>query len=185
MDAQIEGYLLGLTSITQDLPGLTRGLSHEQFNWRRAIGQWSIGQCVEHLNITTERYLPVIRKEMASAAARGVKTSGPFEPGVLERTFLRMLEPPVKMKVKTPAAFVAPPDLTIEATLARWDRLNADLASCVRDAEGIDLRKVKVRSQFGPLSFSLGATFLILLAHARRHIWQARQVRNDGAFPRG
>ncbi|MGE3956756.1 MAG: DinB family protein [Vicinamibacterales bacterium] len=185
MDAQIEGYLLGLTSIIQDLPGLTRGLSPAQFNWRRSPGQWSIGQCVEHLNITTERYLPVIRKEMAAARTSGLKRTGPFEPGLLERTFLRVLEPPVKMKAKAPAAFVAPADLSVDDTLGRWERLNADLAMCIREADGIDLRRVKVRSQFGPLSFTLGATFLILLAHDRRHIWQARQVRTDTAFPPG
>ena len=78
----------------------------------------------------------------------------------------------------------APAALPPGDTLARWDRLNQELRACFLSAEGLDLRGVRVRSQFGPVSFSLAATFLILLAHDRRHIWQARAVRNASGFPR-
>ena len=61
--------------------------------------------------------------------------------------------------------------------------MQAGLADCMRMAEGLDFRRIKVRSQFGPMSFSLGATFLIVLAHERRHLWQARQVRIADTFP--
>ena len=184
MDSHIEACLLQLTSITQDLPGVARGLSSEQFNWRPSPGQWSIGQCVEHLNITTERYLPVLRSAIAEARASGKLSHWPLALGLLERAFLRMLEPPVRMRAKAPKAFVATEALSPAETLSRWDRLNVELGECLRLAEGLDHRRVRVRSQFGPMSFSLAATFLILLAHDRRHIWQARQVRNAGSFPR-
>jgi hypothetical protein len=31
--------------------------------------------------------------------------------------------------------------------------------------------------------WSLTGTFAILIAHQRRHVWQARQVRKNPAFP--
>ena len=70
------------------------------------------------------------------------------------------------MKTKT-KAFVATTELPLETTLSRWNGLQAKLGDCIRGAKGLDFRRIKVRSQFGPISFSLGGTFLILLAHER------------------
>ncbi|MGC4086082.1 MAG: DinB family protein [Vicinamibacterales bacterium] len=169
MDAQIEGYLLQLTSITQDLPGIAARLSDDQFNWRQSPERWSIGQCIEHLNITLERYLPVLRSTIADARSAGRVGTGPFTLGLIERWFLSSLEPPARMRLKAPKSFIASPQLSPQTTLDRWDRLHAELAAVIRDAEGLDLRAIKVRSQFGPVSFSFFATLAILLAHERRH----------------
>jgi hypothetical protein len=183
MDSQIEGYLLQLTSASQDLPGLAKHLSFEQFNWRPSPERWSIGQCVEHLNITTERYLPVLRKAMSDARAAGKLAPGPFALGFLERWFLGTMEPPPRRRFRTGKSFVAAPGLDPSLTMERFDTLQAGFAGCIREAEGLDLKKIKVRSQFGPVSWTLNGTFAILLAHERRHIWQAREVRGDRAFP--
>lgn len=170
-------------SVSQDLPGLAGRLSAAQFNWRPRAHGWSIGQCIEHLNITTERYLPVIRQAVADGRLRGLVAPGPFAPSLVERWFIGMLEPPVRLRVKAPRAFVAPAELEVGETLARWSFLHHQFAEVVTSAAGLDRGRIKVRSQFGPISFGLGATFAILLAHERRHVWQARQVRNDAAFP--
>src|SRR6516164_4689892 len=39
---------------------LLAGLSNEQLNWQPAPGSWSVGQCLEHLCIMNEVYLPPI-----------------------------------------------------------------------------------------------------------------------------
>lgn len=184
MDPQIESFSLQLTSLSQDLPGLAARLSPTQFNWRQGPAKWSVGQCVEHLNITSERYLPVLRSGIATLRAAGAAPRHPFQMGLFERMFFWMIEPPVRMRVKAPAGFVAPPDLDRDKTIGRWRELHAALAECIHSAEGADLGAVKVRSQFGPVSFTLGGTFAILLAHERRHTWQARGVVNDPRFPR-
>ncbi|MBS1816440.1 MAG: DinB family protein [Acidobacteria bacterium] len=185
MNAQIEGFLLELTSIVQDMPGVGAGLCEAQFNWSPAPGRWSLGQCIEHLNITADRYLPLLRSAIAGARAAGRLSSGPFSLNLIERLFLYSIEPPARIRVKAPAAFIAPPTLSPTATVQRWDQLQAALADTIRSADGIDLRAVKVRSQFGPVSFTLDGTFAILLAHERRHLWQAREVRKQAGFPAG
>lgn len=184
MDAHIEGCLLQLTSLTQDLPAFAEDLSPTQFNWRVSPDRWSIGQCIEHLNITTERYLPVLSQQIASAKSRGRTAPRPFTMGLLERGFFWTIEPPARMRVNAPKAFHAPADLQVDSTVARWRSLHDQLAECIRSADGVDLGGVKVKSQFGPLSFTLGGTFSILLAHERRHTWQARGVLNAAGFPR-
>lgn len=183
MDSQLEGYLLQLISITQELPGIAGGLSESQFNWRPSPLRWSIGQCIQHLNITLERYLPVLDLAMSVGRSQRQVAEGPFVATLLERWFIHSMEPPVRRRVKTARAFIGAAELPVEATLATWRHLHEQLAQRITASEGLDRRRIKVRSQFGPISLSLGATFVVLLAHERRHLWQAREVRLDAGFP--
>lgn len=184
MDAGLEGYLAQLLSIRQDLPGVAGGLDPKQFNWAPAPDRWSVGQCIEHLNITAERYIPVLREATSLARAQGRLRSGPFSLGLFERWFMQAMEPPARrLRTRTPKAFVAPPSLDPHVTVERFFTLHDGLRECIAGADGLDLKAIKVRSQFGPISWSLNGTFGILLAHARRHIWQAREVRKAPGFP--
>ncbi len=185
MDSQVEGYLLQLTSITQDLPGVAGGLSELQFNWQVHPGHWSIGQCIAHLNITLQRYLPVLDQAVLTGHSQGRLAQGPFVASLFERWFIRSLEPPVRLRFKTPKTFVAGGALDMDATLEQWDEQHRRFADCIRTTAGLDRSRIKVRSQFGPMSFSLGGTLSVLLAHERRHLWQAREVRKSAGFPAG
>ena len=138
---------------------------------------------MEHLNITTERSLPVLLSAIEAGRAAGRLHPGPFTLGLFERWFLRSLEPPPRRRVRTPALFTPGGPLDVETTLARWLRLQDRFAEAIRAADGLDLRALRVRSQFGPVSFTLDGTFAVLLAHQRRHVWQARAVRTAPDFP--
>ena len=39
-------------------------LSDEQLNYKREISQWSILECIEHLNLYGDYYLPAIEKQI-------------------------------------------------------------------------------------------------------------------------
>jgi len=67
--------------------------------------------------------------------------------------------------------------VAIVADFMEWqDKLGAT----IRRADGLDLVRPRGRSPALPLiKWSLGALIAITLAHERRHLWQARQVRNS------
>jgi uncharacterized damage-inducible protein DinB len=50
---------------------LTDGLDETTFHARPSSQSWSMAECLAHLNLTTEAYLPLIRE----AIARGRATS--------------------------------------------------------------------------------------------------------------
>src|ERR1700730_18389844 len=70
---------------------LVAELTEEQLNWQPARGSWSVGQCLEHLCITNEAYLPPI------SVAVSKKPDFPVEqitPGWFGRWFIRsFIEP--------------------------------------------------------------------------------------------
>jgi len=81
---------------------LVAELTEEQLNWQPAPGSWSVGQCLEHLCITNEAYLP------PTSMAVDEKPDSPVEqitPGWFGRWFIRsFIEPsPVTKRAPAPA----------------------------------------------------------------------------------
>ena len=68
----------------------------------------------------------------------------------------------------------------MRADFLRWQD---ELQKRLRDADGYDLQRVKQTFPFWPLKWSLGGLFLMMMAHERRHVHQAREVRQAPGFP--
>jgi hypothetical protein len=184
MTPEIEGYLDQLTSITQDLPGLVANLTHEQFNWRPAAGSWSIAQCLEHLTLSVAGFIPAMDRAIADARQRGLLSPGPFTYPLLERWFTRSQEPPPRMRSRTFKRLTPGSSLQLDKVVAGFKDCQEQLELRLRRADGVDLRRAKHRSPVLPLfTWRLGTMFALTLAHERRHLWQARQVRNHPSFP--
>ena len=95
-----------LSGNDQTANSLVSGLTEEQLNWQRVPGSWSIGQCLEHLCITNEAYMPRL-----SAALQG-KADSPVEqivPGLLGGWFIRsFVEPSPNTKRASAPAKIRP-----------------------------------------------------------------------------
>jgi len=95
------------------------------------------------------------------------------------------MEPPPKWRLKTPRILIVPAGATYRATdvVPEFLSVRDQLAQRVRQADGLDLAKVRTVSPVSSLlRLPLGAYFAFIIAHDRRHVWQARQVRNSLAI---
>jgi hypothetical protein len=164
---------------------LAGSLTDGQLNWRLAPAKWSIGQCLQHLGRSTDAALDAIDRAIATARDRGWTGAGPFRYGWFTRWMVGSMEPPPRRRMRTFPIF-----LPGEDALAR-DRVLADLAAArdrlierTRAAAGLDIRRAIVASPVSPLfRLPLGGYLAFLAAHDRRHLWQARQVREAPGFP--
>jgi len=183
--AELEDYRRQFEAIKQDARELLNGLTDTQFNWRSAPGKWSIAECLAHLNVTGQVYLPLIERRVNQARAEKVLGRGPFRHGFLGNLFIRATEPPVKrIRVKAPKIFAPQPEHMLAVIVPAFMSLQEYLLRQIRAADGLDLGRVKITSPVGRLlKLSLGQVFAFIAAHERRHLWQARQVRNDTNFP--
>ncbi len=187
MNADLESYRLQLLSIRQDVPGVWNGLTDAQFNWKPAAAKWSIGDCFAHLNETAKRTVPTLDEMLARARRQGLTSDGPFVLGLVERMFIKSLEPPPRMRAKAPKRLQPIPAThrSLEAVSREFMEWQDAIDIRLERADGIDLTRVKGPSPAVPLiRWTLGAMLSITLAHERRHIWQAREVRNHPSFPR-
>jgi len=180
-----------LRAIKRDGEALTSGLSHAQFNWRPGPDRWSIADCLQHLNVGVTKAMPAFDAAIAQGRAKGQTArgagAGPFKYGWFSRLVVGSMEPPPKFRMKTPAMLRVPMTATYTASelLPEFFRVRDQLAERVQQADGLDLARVRTISPVNRLlRLPLGAYFQFILAHDRRHLWQAREVRNAPGFPR-
>ena len=185
MHPELDAYLRQLDAIRADARQLVAGLSDAEFNRRPAAGRWSAAECLDHLNMV-RKVLPAIDRAITNAAARGLRGDGPFRYGWFARWMIRSFEPPPRRRFRNPRLLEpAHQPLAPDAVLQEFLSLRDALTRRVRQADGLDLQRAIVVS---PVSrffrMPLGGYFAFLLAHDRRHLWQARQALGAGAAPR-
>ncbi|HVF87011.1 MAG TPA: DinB family protein [Pyrinomonadaceae bacterium] len=182
--AELQSYKEQFEANSRDAQDLVAGLDDTQFNWRPAAGRWSIAECLAHINIAGQMYLTVFDRSIKRARAANLPfEAGPFRHGVFGKLFLRATEPPAKIKVKAPKLIAPLPEHLLAVVIPAYVSLHDQLIRRLSDANGLNLVRVKVVSPFSRLfRFSLGHAFAITAAHERRHLWQARQVKNDPGF---
>jgi len=184
MNAELEGYSDQLLSVRQDAVGLMPGLSDAQFNWQPAPGRWSMAGCFEHLNLAAATlFIPSIDAAIATAKAQGLKSDGPFAYSAFERWCIKTNDAPAKMRLKAPKSVQPAAPLSLDQVRTEFIQWQDELAKRLRESDGLDLRRAKHKSPIPLVKFSLGAFIQLMLAHERRHTFQAREVRQNPAFP--
>jgi hypothetical protein len=164
---------------------VAQGLTRVQFNWRPALGQWSIAECLGHLNILGSEQLAVIDAGIREARTQGWFAAGPFTLGFLAGRLISATEPPVRQRRRAEAHFVPQSDQSAEITVPAVLDLQEQLLGRIRLANGLDLARIRVRAPGSRLlRLSLLEFFLYLAAHEHRHVVQAWQVRRNPGFPK-
>ena len=190
MAPELEEFRAQFEALSADAGALVAALSDPQFTWSPGGGVWSVGQCIEHLNVTARVYLPALDEGIASAIRAGVYGNGPFTYNVLGRLMVRSMEPPPLFRFKAPVMFAPPaapqPQRARGEIMAGFRGYQVQYIDRLRQANGVDLAKAKVVSPVNRfLHISLGSGFALQIAHERRHLWQARQLLARPDFPRG
>ena len=165
---------------------LCSGLDDDAFNWAPSPKRWSIAQCLGHLNTTDAAYVRDLPAAIRRARSAGWTGINPPRTTFLGRQFLKLTEPPPKLRAKAPRSFQPPPKAALESTLKTFLENKQSLEAMLSDADGLDVGRIKLSfppvPQF-PVRLRLGEIFAIWLSHDRRHFWQAENVRREPGFP--
>jgi hypothetical protein len=164
----------------QRAEALLVGLTPEQFTTQPEAGKWSVAECILHLNVTAS----VIQRLMESAMAQGRQDKklgpGPFHIGLKGRLLIWIAEPPPKFRIP------APPHLRPPARIDDPERLLPDFLKAqdewerlMRESAGLSLSKINVGKRFSPFRAKLAAGFPWMMAHQRRHLLQAENVKRQ------
>ncbi|MBZ5610381.1 MAG: DinB family protein [Acidobacteriia bacterium] len=171
-----------LDAADQRAKELVQGLTPLQLNWRPAPEAWSVGQCLEHLRVTNEVYLPAIS---ASLAARPVRPVQDIALGRLPRWFIRnYIEPSSQSKRARAPKKIAPGARVDPGILDLFLASNQAARELVRRASDYDVNRVRFKNPFIPvLRFTVGTGLEIVSRHQRRHLLQAERVKQAVDFP--
>ena len=169
-----------LATIEADLNLLASAVTEAQFHAPPRTGGWSIGHCVEHLVLTGHAFLPKWDLALKEAAAKRRHTFGELPYRWWHRKILGFAEPPYSLKTKATPPFLPCSRHPMEETIRRFAGMHQEFARRVAGSHGLDVRRTRIQSPFVSwIWYPLGFSFDLALAHERRHLWQAWQVRRQ------
>ena len=143
---------------------------------RPSPASWSVAENLEHLSATAATFARRIRRRLDGATKQSVPTrENRSIPG---RVWARLVEPPVRLRLKVPAAALQPGEIgSREQLLARFGETHAALIALLDESDAYDRMRLRVATPFAKrLTVNMVDTFAVLAAHGRRHLWQARRA---------
>jgi len=162
------------TTILQALEKDLTPLSFQQLNWKPAPDSWSILECLQHLNLYGEFYIPEIGKAINRHQASNSQEL--FKSGLLGNYFAKSMLPKngvVTNKMKTFKDKVpAQSDLKLEV-LQTFKKQQEQFLDLLNQAEKINISKAKTPITISNLiKLKLGDTFRFVIYHHQRHMVQ-------------
>ena len=179
---EIDEFRNQFEQLSAEADALNAPLSDAQFTWRPAQDGWSIAECLDHLNATTRVYLPALDEGISEAIRRGVYGEGPFKYNWLGRLSVHFND--TRLRLKAPANVRPGDGRTRREIVAAFHAYQVQCIDRLRQANGVDLARARVRMPVsGWIRIPLGSGFALMVAHARRHLAQAKRVMEAGDFP--
>ena len=183
MRRELTDIVRGFEHAQARLEALANNLDDDRWAKRSDPARWSPAECVAHLNLTSEAYIPLFRKALEQARQLPHHRSGRYKRDPLGWLFATMVGPLPSIggmrigRVKTTADFVPTGNHPKQQILAQFKRLQDELIGIVREGDGLALDKVMIRSPFGgKIQYNCYSAFTILPPHQERHLDQAERV---------
>jgi hypothetical protein len=175
----LEELTAELDHAESDLQALVAGLALDQLTEPPARGGWSIAECLEHLRITTEAFLPLLGEAVDGLPSiQGGPMTYRLDPAGAVLVWL--MEPPSRMPTNTPEAFAPRRGDLVEGFADRFSASQDRLREFIEGCHGLRLTRATIVSPFNAsVRYSVYAALRILAAHQRRHLWQAHRVREQ------
>ena len=164
-------------------------LSEDQLLWNPSKGEWSIGQCLAHLNAFHSFYVPGFVERVKNS--RFQEPTDYFQSSPLgNSTYLKVKLGKlnnVKRKLKSPKDYnpLVNKNLKIEGVVEDFFKYQKMLIEVLQGAKKINIRKTKTSFSVRPIvKLRLGDAFQYIVFHCERHVEQARKIKALPNFPK-
>jgi hypothetical protein len=157
-----------LSANDQTAQTLVAGLTEEQLNWQVSAGAWSVGQCLEHLCVTNEAYLPRI---VSALEGQPDSPTEQITPGAFGGWFIRnFVEPsPTTKRVSAPRK-IRPGSRVGLSVIDRFLSGNKAYRELIVRARAKDVNRIRFWNPLVPgIRFTVGTGLEIITGHERRH----------------
>jgi hypothetical protein len=165
----------------RDARAVAAGLSDAAGEWRAAPGTWSVAQCLDHLATANRVYLAAMRPAAERARHERRMRRRPIAPTFFGGLFVKSLEPPaggMRFRLRAPRAIEPASAPTLRGAFDAFIASQEEVRRFLDAYADLDLAGVRFANPFiRGLRFTLATGLHVIAAHERRHLWQARRVR--------
>jgi hypothetical protein len=178
MQSQLADVARSLDSAQSRLRSLSDRISEDAWNRKPGPDQWSAANCVEHLNLTSAAYVPLLRDALTEARELGGGGQARRYRRDALGWFMSMMIGPMRHigklrigRVKTTSDFAPRGSQSRDSLLSDFVRLQAEVMTIVRIADGLPIDAVKVVSPFGgKMRYNAYSAMVIVARHQHRHL---------------
>lgn len=168
---ELKEYIQHHTSFAKSL----LELSDEKLQFKINPKSWSVLECLEHLNLYADFYIPEIRKRIQKS---NTKPQPLFKSGFLGNKLSEDMLPKQDMKTMNTFKSKNPVNSNLNArkVILRFIQQQEELTTLLDLAKTNSLTKIKTSLTLPLLKFRLGDTFRFVIYHNERHIVQVKNV---------
>lgn len=163
---------------------LVAPLSDLQRTWRPSPIAWSIAHCYDHLTMTGTLLYPNLREAIQAGRAAGITDMGrTFRISWIGRFASWLAGPHCFVRFKAHPIIEPEREVSPNAPFIFCEQQRI-LKQLLRDADGLDLQRVRVRFPFSRFfTLSLGECLFMVVMHQQRHIAQSAEIIRTKGFP--
>lgn len=151
------------------------GYSFDPLNNRLNNESWSVLECLQHLVMYGDFYLPEIETKIKSSKTQAVTD---FKPGILGNYFAKSMLPKEKLNKMKTFKSMNPIYSDLDKTVIKslQNQLQKMLI-LLEEAKKVNLNKIKTSVSISPLiKLKLGDTFRVVIYHNERHMQQSKNT---------
>jgi hypothetical protein len=180
----IEEIISEFESVKADVVSNFGALSEQQLNWKPSEDVWSVGQCIEHLILSKELFLPIL-----DSVASGTRTNTFWENwsplrALGTRIYFRYIRSD-QTKVKAPTERIVPMSDIKEDVVERYAIQQEKITEKLRGIPQDFVDRTTLTSPFlGIVTYKLSDGLMILSEHDRRHVRQALRITALEGYPK-
>ncbi|MDC0230950.1 DinB family protein [Aureispira] len=186
---ELERLILRLSEIVgRDFPQLT----DDQLNWKQSNEQWSIAECIMHLNYVADFYFPSIHKVIEKVKTNKSKPTSTFIPGWLGNRVAKGVrlsrDNRLKKQSESPQKFN--PKYQLFSQVSRQEIINNFLQNqdtilqILANSKSINIQATYVPvAIYGLIRIQLGDMLKVIVYHTERHVVQAQRLLYHDNFP--
>lgn len=146
-----------------------------QLTWRKEDSSWNILECVEHLNLYGDFYMPAIEKAIQQSDS---KPEVIVRPGWLGNYFAKSMLPKEQLNKMKTFKDKNPLNASLdESVFIRFHDQQIRLIELLNKSKEVSLNKVRVPISIAPfIKIRLGDTFRFYINHMLRHMVQVEKI---------
>lgn len=180
MKVKSEVLVSELVQTTQENINFAEALkakSDKALNWRATSTSWSILECLEHLNLYGDFYLPEIERVIHKATS---KSDPVFKSGFLGNYFAESMLPKEKLNKMKIFKDKNPLNSNLNReTIDRFINQQKKMMELLNHSRTISLNKEKTRISITRwIKLKIGDTFRFVINHNIRHLKQIERIEN-------
>lgn len=167
--------LINETSNIKSQVEALKKLDKQQLTWKANTESWSVLECLEHLNLYGQYYLPQMKQAILSSKTTASKE---FKPGLLGNYFAKSMLPKEKLNKMKTFKDKNPLNAALELTVIDvFLEQQNKLIEIIQLSKNVDINKVKINTSISSfISLKLGDTLQFYINHIIRHLKQIDQI---------